>query len=350
MGQDGQEKSPQILDPTEFAQVFTDVLQQSSQLLAQFATRERSLSLPGVGHAEAVGQAFMEWAGKAAANPLTLAQAQGNLWQDYVRLWRASTQKALGQPADTLVEPKKGDKRFAAEAWSDGLLFEYIKQFYLLSARHIHAAMAGVEDLDPAIAKKVDFYTRQYIDAFSPTNFALTNPKVLEETIRTGGMNLLKGLKNLLTDLERGSIRMTDLKAFKLGENLAMTKGQVVYQNDLMQLLQYEPTTEVVYKRPLLIVPPWINKYYILDLRENNSRGCAQGGRARPWVIRQGPPGHGGHRLTGASIIVSDPVFSRTFRNDPIHRPAAEFARHEGERGTHFNRLPGDGNGFFAVH
>ena len=280
MAHDRQQESPEPLDPAELGRAFADVLQQSSQLLTRFATRESSPSIPGAGHAEAVGQAFMEWARKAAANPLTLAQAQNSLWQDHLKLWQTSAWKALGQPADPVVEPKKGDKRFAAEAWTDSFLFEYIKQFYLLTARHIHAAMAGVEDLDPATAKKVDFYTRQYIDAFSPTNFALTNPQVLAETVRTGGMNLLKGLKNLLADLEHGSIRMTDVKTFKLGENLAMTKGQVVYQNELMQLLQYEPTTPVVHKRPLLIVPPWINKYYILDLRDNNS--------LIKWLVDQG--------------------------------------------------------------
>jgi polyhydroxyalkanoate synthase len=132
-----------------------------------------------------------------------------------------------------------------------------------------------VDGLEPATAQKIDFYARQFIDAMSPSNFLLTNPEVLRKTAETGGENLIKGLNNLLGDLERGKgslrISMTDMDAFRIGENVAVTPGKVVYQNDLMQLIQYTPTTEKVLKRPLLIVPPWINKFYILDLRARNS-------------------------------------------------------------------------------
>jgi len=135
--------------------------------------------------------------------------------------------------------------------------------------------VAAADGLAPNTAQKVDFYARQFVDAMSPSNFAITNPEVLRRTAETGGENLIKGLNNLLADLERGkgnlSIKMTDLDAFKVGENIAVTPGKVVFQNDLMQLIQYAPTTEKVLKRPLLIVPPWINKYYILDLRPKNS-------------------------------------------------------------------------------
>ena len=135
--------------------------------------------------------------------------------------------------------------------------------------------MRQTDGLEEKTAEKVDFYTRQFIDALAPSNFLATNPEVIRETVETGGANLLKGLSNLLDDLERGKgrlrIKMTDLDRFKLGENVAVSKGAVVFQNDLMQLLQFSPTTEQVFKRPLLIMPPWINKYYILDLRESNS-------------------------------------------------------------------------------
>ncbi len=135
--------------------------------------------------------------------------------------------------------------------------------------------MASVEGLDEHTKKKVDFFTRQYIDALAPSNFALTNPEVFRETVATGGQNLVKGLHNLLDDIERGGgqlrISMTDAKAFELGVNIATTPGKVVFQNELMQLIQYEPSTKKQWKRPLLIIPPWINKYYILDLREKNS-------------------------------------------------------------------------------
>ena len=125
--------------------------------------------------------------------------------------------------------------------------------------------------MSPESEKKVAFFTRQYVDALSPSNFALTNPQVLRETLASGGQNLLKGLNNLLSDMEKGGISMTDEKAFKLGQNVATTPGKVVFQTELMQLIQFLPTTQEVYKTPLVIIPPWINKYYILDLRPSNS-------------------------------------------------------------------------------
>ncbi len=154
-------------------------------------------------------------------------------------------------------------------------MFDFIKQSYLLSARYVQDVVTHVDGLDPKTAQKVDFYSRQFVDAMSPSNFLFTNPEVLRKTAESGGENLLKGLNNLLTDLERGKgqlrIKMTDTEAFKFGENIAITPGKVVYQNDLMQLIQYAPATDKVLKRPLLIGPPWINKFYILDLRPRNS-------------------------------------------------------------------------------
>ena len=167
------------------------------------------------------------------------------------------------------------DRRFKDDAWKDNEVFDFIKQSYLLSARYVQDVVTHVDGLDKKTAQKVDFYSRQFIDAMSPSNFLLTNPEVLRKTAETGGENLLKGLNNLLGDLERGKgklhIKMTDMDAFKLGENIGVSPGKVVYQNDLMQLIQYSPATEKVLKRPLLIGPPWINKFYILDLRPRNS-------------------------------------------------------------------------------
>ncbi len=154
-------------------------------------------------------------------------------------------------------------------------MFDFIKQSYLLSARFVQDVVKQADGLDAKTAQKVDFYSRQFVDAMSPSNFLLTNPEVLRKTAETGGENLLKGLNNLLSDLEQGKgklrIKMTDMDAFKLGVNIGVSPGKVVYQNSLMQLVQYDPTTETVLKRPLLIAPPWINKFYILDLRPRNS-------------------------------------------------------------------------------
>jgi polyhydroxyalkanoate synthase len=181
----------------------------------------------------------------------------------------------MGQKVEPLAEPAKGDKRFNDPAWKDEVVFDYLKQSYLLTARWLQGTIKEVEGVDDKTAKKVDFYTRQFIDAMSPSNFAMTNPQVVKATVESKGENLLKGLQNLLTDLERGkgtlAIRQTDMKAFKVGGNVATSPGKVVYQNKVMQLLQYAPATEQVWQMPLLIVPPWINKFYILDLKPENS-------------------------------------------------------------------------------
>tara|TARA_R110002096_G_scaffold25258_8_gene79125 strand:- start:2607 stop:4211 length:1605 start_codon:yes stop_codon:yes gene_type:complete len=208
-------------------------------------------------------------------NPAKLVEAQMDLWQQYYLLWHNTTMRMMGQDSDPVALPQKGDRRFRDEAWEDNELFGFIKQSYLLSSQWMQNVVQDVDGLDEKTAQKVEFYTRQFADAISPTNFMMTNPEVLRATIESGGENLLKGLQNLLSDLERGKgklqIRMTDLDAFKIGENVATTEGSVIGRTPLMELLQYKPTTDKVAKRPLMIIPPWINKYYILDLRPENS-------------------------------------------------------------------------------
>ncbi len=262
-------------DPVALAESLACAAEKSAKLMGDFAAHQAKAGKSLVADELGIGQAFMELAAKMLANPYRLAETQMNLWWDYMNLWQASTMKMLGAPAEPVVAPTKGDKRFRHEDWEEHFLFDYMKQGYLITARWLHDAVASVEGLDEGTKKKVDFFTRQYIDALAPSNFALTNPEVFRETIATGGQNLVKGLHNLLDDIERGNgqlkISMTDTKAFELGVNIATTPGKIVYQNDLMQLIQYEPTTKKVAKHPLLIMPPWINKYYILDLREKNS-------------------------------------------------------------------------------
>ena len=180
-----------------------------------------------------------------------------------------------GEEVEPAVTPEPGDRRFKDEAWSENPLYDHVKQSYLLASKFMLSTVRETEGLDAHTAHKVDFYTRQFIDALAPTNFAMTNPEVARRTVETGGENLVQGLSNMLEDLERGQgrlrVRMTDPEKFRLGENVAVTPGKVVFENDLMQLLQYAPATATVRRRPLLIVPPWINKYYILDLRPKNS-------------------------------------------------------------------------------
>ena len=201
-----------------------------------------------------LGKAFMELAAQMLANPARLAESQMNLWWEYMSLWQGSMLRLMGAQATPVAVPAKGDKRFKHEDWHEHFLFDYIKQSYLITARWMHDQVASVEGLDEPTKKKVDFFTRQYIDALAPSNFALTNPEVFRETVASGGQNLVKGLNNLLDDIERGGgqlrISMTDAKAFELGVNIATTPGKVVFQNDLMQLIQYEPTTKKVLEAP----------------------------------------------------------------------------------------------------
>ncbi|HWK45670.1 MAG TPA: class I poly(R)-hydroxyalkanoic acid synthase [Stellaceae bacterium] len=264
-------------DPVDLTQAVTSIAERSQRLVSEFLARQAAEPGPVDPDPFNIGGAFLEMTAKLMTDPAALMQAQMSLWNDYMRLWQRTTQRMLGggDGAEPVIAAPKGDRRFRDAAWEDHALFDYIKQSYLLSARWMQQTVHGVQGLDDKTARKVEFYTRQFVDAIAPSNFVLTNPEVLRKTIESGGENLVKGLENMLDDLERGkgqlSITMTDPDAFKLGENIALTPGSVVFQNELMQLIQYAPATETVARRPLLIIPPWINKYYILDLRPQNS-------------------------------------------------------------------------------
>jgi len=271
-------KGPEVKlpDPVEMSRAMARIAEQSQRLVTEFLAKQAA---DGAARNNAdpfnIGQAFLEMTSRMMADPAKLVQAQMTLWQDYMTLWQRTTQRLLGQEAEPVIRPSKEDRRFKDAAWDENTLFDYIKQSYLLSARFLQSAVHEVEGLDDKTHKKLDFYTRQFVDAMAPSNFVLTNPAVLRTTLETGGENLVKGLENLLHDLERGkgqlAISMTDYKKFEVGKNIAVSPGKVVFQNDLIQLIQYAPATEEVYRRPLLIIPPWINKFYILDLRPQNS-------------------------------------------------------------------------------
>jgi polyhydroxyalkanoate synthase len=251
------------------------IAERSQKIVADFLARQATPSQGSNIDPLNLGSAFFEMTANMMASPDKLLQAHLNLWQDHMMLWQNATQRMMGQAVEPMMAPDKEDRRFRDEAWDDNQLFDYIKQSYLLSTRWLQATVNDVEGLDDKTGKKIEFYTRQFVDALAPSNFMMTNPEVLRATMESGGENLLRGLENLLADLDNGNgrlrIKMSDPEAFELGKNIAITEGSVVFQNDLMQLIQYAPSTEKVYRRPLLIVPPWINKYYILDLREKNS-------------------------------------------------------------------------------
>jgi polyhydroxyalkanoate synthase len=270
---EARESEPAVLAGrlTEFAERSQHIMQEFWRNQAE-AMGESGYSVPDP---NVVGRAFFELGTRLFADPGRLVEAQLRLWRDQAELWQNTLQRMHGTASEPLVEPDRGDRRFKDEAWSEDLLFDHIKQSYLLSARWLRALVQDVPGLDPKDQEKVDFYTRQFISAVAPSNFILTNPTVLRKAKETGGQNLLDGLERLLTDLERGKgrlqISMADETAFEVGKNVATSPGKVVYQNELMQLIQYAPSTAQVYQRPFLIVPPWINKFYILDLQPRNS-------------------------------------------------------------------------------
>src|SRR3984957_3878718 len=261
-------------DPAEFGRSMAGIAERSQRIVGEWLKRQSEAG-PANPDPLNIGRAVMGMTAKLMACPAKLMQAQLGFWQDYMSLWQNTARRMMGVDTTPVIQADPKDRRFRDDAWSDNEVFDFIKQSYLLSARFVQDVVTHVDGLDAATAQKVDFYARQFIDAMSPSNFLLTNPEVLRKTAETGGENLIKGLNNLLTDLERGKgqlrIKMTDMEAFRIGDNIAVTPGKVVFQNDLMQLIQYTPTTEKVLKRPLLIIPPWINKFYILDLRPRNS-------------------------------------------------------------------------------
>ena len=265
----------ELPDPQEVAKTYAEVARRASHLISDHVHRQLKKGVTAPADELGIAQAFMDMMAKLLANPYKLAQAQMNLVWDYFSLWQHSMMRVAGLNAAPVAAPEKSDKRFKDEEWEQHFLFDFIKQSYLIAARHIHDTVCCVDGLDEQTQKKVNFYTRQYIDALSPSNFAITNPEVFRETVKSHGQNLLKGLNNLLRDVEEGGgnlrVKMTDTSAFELGKNVATTPGKVVFQTEMMQLLQYTPSTDKVLKKPLLIVPPWINKFYILDLREKNS-------------------------------------------------------------------------------
>ena len=224
---------------------------------------------------DVVAQAFGELGKALLDDPARLASAQMDLWLEHGRLVQAQVGKLFGGPSVAVAEPARGDRRFADPAWTDAPAFDWLKQSYLVNARWLRTLIAQTPTLEPETRAKVEFYAEQMIDALAPTNFALTNPTVLARAAETSGASLLDGLEHLLDDVERGrdafTPAMSPSGAFEIGVDLATTPGFVVFRNDLIELVQYAPTTPNVATTPLLIVPPWINKYYILDLRPENS-------------------------------------------------------------------------------
>lgn len=220
-----------------------------------------------------ITRAFQQVWLNALSNPDRFWTNYNNFVQEYTQLMTTTALKFWGIEKDVepVIMPEKGDKRFSVPDWQQNPLFDALKQGYLLVATTLLKTASEMQGLDEKQKRKMIFYLRQFLDAISPTNYTFTNPQVIHETITTGGKNLVSGIEHLLQDIEAGQIKMTDTGAFKPGRNLALTPGQVIYRNKLIELLQYTPSTDKVYAIPLLFIPPWINKYYILDMQPQNS-------------------------------------------------------------------------------
>ena len=216
--------------------------------------------------------------------PERAAEAQNRLLTGYIGLWASSLKRMMGEPAEPAAEPGERDKRFADPAWRSNQFFDFLKQFYLITSRWAAAMAEDAEGLDPHTRQKAIFYVKQIASALAPPNFAFTNPEVLRQTLASDGDNLVRGMHMLAEDIKAGhgalEIRQSDAAAFKLGKTLATTPGKVIHQNDVCQLIQYAAASDTVLKRPLLVVPPWINKFYILDLTAEKSfiRWCVERG------------------------------------------------------------------------
>ncbi|MGD9592091.1 MAG: PHA/PHB synthase family protein [Candidatus Berkiella sp.] len=227
---------------------------------------------------------YKHWFSDLTRSPEKISQAQSHFWQDYFRLGQILQEMMQGKKPLPLIEPDHHDKRFRSSAWHEDPYFFFLQQSYLLMVKHFTHFIQENKSKDPKIARQVSFFSRQVLDAISPTNFMFSNPDAIKHFIETKGESFFQGYKNLLDDIADGNgqlvMKMSDKSAFTVGENIAVTPGKIIFQNELFQLIQYSPSTASVYQRPLLIVPPWINKYYILDLKEKNS--------FVKWVVDQG--------------------------------------------------------------
>lgn len=237
----------------------------------------------------------------AANQPAAMLQIQMQWWEQQMQIWQ---NVALAANKEEIVTPEKDDKRFQDKGWQDEVFYNFIKQSYLLFGRTYLETINAVEGLDDKAKERLNFFSRQAINAMSPSNFVGTNPELLKLTMEKNGENLVKGLQSLQEDIESSSdilkVRMTNNNAFRIGEDIANTQGDVVFQNELFELIQYRPLTETVNATPLLIVPPFINKYYILDLREKNSMVR--------WLVEQGHT-----------------VFMMSWRNPGVEQKDVEF-------------------------
>ena len=249
----------------EEMQHWTHVMGRAQQLMMEHLARQMGQTAPT---AMPSAPPALPWAG-LFADPAKLAQAQTEMWTEGLAIW----QRALGQRSEPTAEELQADKdkRFNAPQWRDNPAFDMIRQSYLLVSERMLGSVDAIEGVDDKQREKLRFMTRAFVDAMAPSNFAMTNPQVIDRAIETKGESLLHGLENMLRDISKGQLTHTDPEAFQVGRNIAVTPGKVVKRTPLFELIQYTPTTEQVHETPLIIFPPWINRFYILDLNPKKS-------------------------------------------------------------------------------
>jgi polyhydroxyalkanoate synthase len=266
-----------VHDPEAFARNMVRLVEEGGK--AWSALMERSEKMGGsygpsseVNEAtQIVGEVARQW----FSDPVRVVESQTDLMRGYIDVWNSTVRRMMGEDVADIAKPEPGDARFKDAEWSSNPYFDFWKQAYLVTSHWAEKVLDDTDGLDDRTRQRAEYYFRQVASALSPSNFPITNPEVMRATFESNGENLVKGISNLLTDLESSGdllkISQTDTTAFEVGRNLAMTPGKVVFQNDILQLIQYAPSTPKVREVPLLIVPPWINKFYILDLTEQKS-------------------------------------------------------------------------------
>lgn len=257
--------------------IFMQATRMNMELMKTFTNKATSMDSddPSSSVMMNVFGTFQDFLQSETLHPGHVIDKQIQLWQQQMDLWNR-TFIAVSSNKEVKSEPSpKGDRRFKDEQWEKNPMFNFLRESYLMQSKAILEIIDEAEGIDDKAKQRLHFFTRQMINALSPSNFALSNPEVLDLIKETKGKNLLQGSKNLMRDLKQSAnalnIRMTDPKAFKMGKDVASTEGKVVFRNHMFELIQYTPKTTKVNRKPLLMVPPWINKYYIMDLRESNS-------------------------------------------------------------------------------
>jgi polyhydroxyalkanoate synthase len=270
-------QSAKKFDPEAFAMNLARAMESSGQALAAYLKPREKGEVRDKPPSE-LGEVIKTFTAVAEfwlSDETRSAQLQSKLAKSYVDLWGSAVRRMAGEDAKPAISPSPRDRRFSDPEWKSNQFFDFMLQLYLLTTQWAHDLVRNAEGLDPHTRKKAEFYVQQITNALAPSNFVLTNPEVLRETLASSGDNLVRGMKMLAEDIEAGHgtlrIRQSDPTNLAVGVNMATTPGKVIFQNDLMQLIQYAPSTESVLRTPLLIVPPWINKFYILDLKPEKS-------------------------------------------------------------------------------